>query len=141
MSGDRVLRERGVTVLPDIYTNGGGVTVSFFEWVQNLQNFRWDESAVNEVGAVPFCSGVVQGGLSLLFFREFFFFAFFFWIQGKRETRKEEERRERERTRGLSKSITQPPPPPFSPPPFLLAFPKLFLSPTPTKNARGSTRP
>lgn len=46
--GDRVLRERGVTVLPDIYTNGGGVTVSFFEWVQNLQNFRWDESAVNE---------------------------------------------------------------------------------------------
>lgn len=38
--GDRVLRERGVTVLPDIYTNGGGVTVSFFEWVQNLQNFR-----------------------------------------------------------------------------------------------------
>lgn len=141
MSGDRVLRERGVTVLPDIYTNGGGVTVSFFEWVQNLQNFRWDESAVNEVGAVPFRSGVVQGGLSLLFFREFFFLPFFFWIQGKRETRKEEERRERERTRGLSKSITQPPPPPFSPPPFLLAFPKLFLSPTPTKNARGSTRP
>ena len=32
--GDNVLRERGITVLPDIYTNGGGVTVSFFEWVQ-----------------------------------------------------------------------------------------------------------
>ena len=32
--GDKVLRERGITVLPDIYTNGGGVTVSFFEWVQ-----------------------------------------------------------------------------------------------------------
>ena len=33
--------------LQDIYTNGGGVTVSFFEWVQNLQNFRWEESEVN----------------------------------------------------------------------------------------------
>jgi glutamate dehydrogenase (NAD(P)+) len=32
--GDAVLRDRGIVVLPDIYTNGGGVTVSFFEWVQ-----------------------------------------------------------------------------------------------------------
>lgn len=40
MQGDKILRDRGITVLPDIYTNGGGVTVSFFEWVQNLQNFR-----------------------------------------------------------------------------------------------------
>ncbi|KAG2487515.1 hypothetical protein HYH03_013933 [Edaphochlamys debaryana] len=45
--GDAVLRERGITVLPDIYTNGGGVTVSFFEWVQNLQNFKWEEEDVN----------------------------------------------------------------------------------------------
>lgn len=45
--GDQVLRERGIVVLPDIYTNGGGVTVSFFEWVQNLQNFRWEEDDVN----------------------------------------------------------------------------------------------
>ena len=89
--------------------------------------------------SVPFwcCSGRSFSSL----FSRVFFLPFFFWIQGKRETRKEEERRERERTRGLSKSITQPPPPPFSPPPFLLAFPKLFLSQTPTKNARGSTRP
>jgi glutamate dehydrogenase (NAD(P)+) len=39
--GDAVLRDRGIVVLPDIYTNAGGVTVSFFEWVQNLQNFKW----------------------------------------------------------------------------------------------------
>lgn len=45
--GDQILRERGITVLPDIYTNGGGVTVSFFEWVQNLQNFKWEEDDVN----------------------------------------------------------------------------------------------
>ncbi|GLC58673.1 hypothetical protein PLESTB_001386800 [Pleodorina starrii] len=45
--GDVVLRDRGITVLPDIYTNGGGVTVSFFEWVQNLQNFKWEEEDVN----------------------------------------------------------------------------------------------
>lgn len=44
--GDHILRDRGITVLPDIYTNAGGVTVSFFEWVQNLQNFRWDEADV-----------------------------------------------------------------------------------------------
>jgi len=46
-AGDQVLRERDIPVLPDIYTNGGGVTVSFFEWVQNLQNFKWTESEVN----------------------------------------------------------------------------------------------
>eukprot|EP00955_Chlamydomonas_euryale_P079078 363245-Chlamydomonas_euryale.AAC.3 len=34
----------------DIYTNGGGVTVSFFEWVQNLQNFKWEEDEVNRCG-------------------------------------------------------------------------------------------
>jgi hypothetical protein len=39
-SADLILRERGIHVLPDIYTNAGGVTVSFFEWVQNLQNFK-----------------------------------------------------------------------------------------------------
>ena len=46
-AGDQVLRARNIPVLPDIYTNGGGVTVSFFEWVQNLQNFKWTESEVN----------------------------------------------------------------------------------------------
>ena len=44
---DRILQDRGIVVLPDIYANGGGVTVSFFEWVQNLQNFKWEEVDVN----------------------------------------------------------------------------------------------
>uniref|UniRef100_A0A383WAP6 Glutamate dehydrogenase n=1 Tax=Tetradesmus obliquus TaxID=3088 RepID=A0A383WAP6_TETOB len=47
MDGDKVLRERGIPVLPDIYANGGGVVVSFFEWVQNLQNFQWDDEEVS----------------------------------------------------------------------------------------------
>lgn len=44
---DQILRQRGIVALPDIFTNGGGVTVSFFEWVQNLQNFKWTEEEVN----------------------------------------------------------------------------------------------
>ncbi|MFN8858061.1 MAG: Glu/Leu/Phe/Val family dehydrogenase [Planctomycetaceae bacterium] len=39
---DEVLHRRGVVVVPDILANAGGVTVSYFEWVQNLQQFRWD---------------------------------------------------------------------------------------------------
>ncbi len=38
---DAVFRERGIVVVPDILANAGGVIVSYFEWVQNLQNFRW----------------------------------------------------------------------------------------------------
>ncbi len=45
---DEILEQRGITILPDIFANAGGVTVSYFEWVQNLQNFRWDETRVNE---------------------------------------------------------------------------------------------
>jgi glutamate dehydrogenase (NAD(P)+) len=39
--GDRILRERGITVLPDIYLNAGGVTVSFFEWVKNISHIAF----------------------------------------------------------------------------------------------------
>jgi glutamate dehydrogenase (NAD(P)+) len=38
---DEVFRSRGITVVPDILANAGGVVVSYFEWVQNLQHFRW----------------------------------------------------------------------------------------------------
>jgi glutamate dehydrogenase (NAD(P)+) len=44
---DEILRDRGVTILPDILANAGGVTVSYFEWTQNIQQFRWDEERVN----------------------------------------------------------------------------------------------
>ncbi|KAH7416371.1 hypothetical protein KP509_14G088200 [Ceratopteris richardii] len=45
---DEILAKKGVIVLPDVYANGGGVTVSYFEWVQNIQGFMWDEDKVNE---------------------------------------------------------------------------------------------
>ncbi|MEJ7902252.1 MAG: Glu/Leu/Phe/Val dehydrogenase, partial [Thermomicrobiales bacterium] len=45
---DAILYDRGVLVLPDIFANAGGVTVSYFEWVQALQAFPWSEDQVNE---------------------------------------------------------------------------------------------
>jgi glutamate dehydrogenase (NAD(P)+) len=45
---DDILAERGIRVMPDILVNAGGVIVSYFEWTQNLQEFRWEESRVNE---------------------------------------------------------------------------------------------
>ncbi|CAN6464905.1 unnamed protein product [Victoria cruziana] len=44
---DEILAKKGVLVLPDIFANSGGVTVSYFEWVQNIQGFMWDEEKVN----------------------------------------------------------------------------------------------
>ncbi len=45
---DRMLADAGVTIVPDILANAGGVTVSYFEWTQNIQQFSWDESRVND---------------------------------------------------------------------------------------------
>jgi glutamate dehydrogenase (NAD(P)+) len=45
---DEILARRGITVLPDILANAGGVTVSYFEWVQDRQGFFWREREVNE---------------------------------------------------------------------------------------------
>jgi glutamate dehydrogenase (NAD(P)+) len=45
---DEILSRRGITVVPDILANAGGVVVSYFEWVQDLQCFFWDEAEVNE---------------------------------------------------------------------------------------------
>jgi len=47
-AADRILAERGIPVLPDILANAGGVTVSYFEWVQNIENEQWDLEVVNE---------------------------------------------------------------------------------------------
>ena len=44
---DRILRAKGILVVPDILANAGGVTVSYFEWVQDLQSFFWDEVDIN----------------------------------------------------------------------------------------------
>lgn len=44
--GDQVLAERGIHIVPDILANAGGVTVSYFEWVQNLQNYYWSQDRV-----------------------------------------------------------------------------------------------
>jgi glutamate dehydrogenase (NAD(P)+) len=45
---DAILYDKGVFVIPDILANAGGVTVSYFEWVQDLQQFFWDEHDINE---------------------------------------------------------------------------------------------
>ncbi len=45
---DDILNAAGTLVVPDIYANAGGVTVSYFEWVQNLQQFRWTAERVDE---------------------------------------------------------------------------------------------
>ena len=44
---DKILNAAGVTVVPDILANAGGVTVSYFEWVQDLQRFFWAENEIN----------------------------------------------------------------------------------------------
>jgi glutamate dehydrogenase (NAD(P)+) len=47
-TADDILHKNGVFLIPDILANAGGVTVSYFEWVQSLQSFFWEEKQVNE---------------------------------------------------------------------------------------------
>jgi glutamate dehydrogenase (NAD(P)+) len=47
-AADRILHDNGVMVVPDVMANAGGVVASYFEWVQNLQHFRWSEREVND---------------------------------------------------------------------------------------------
>ncbi len=46
---DEILAKRGITLIPDIFANSGGVIVSYFEWVQNIQELTWERSQVNEM--------------------------------------------------------------------------------------------
>ena len=44
---DTILQQRGISVVPDVLANAGGVTVSYFEWLQNIQWLTWDEIRVH----------------------------------------------------------------------------------------------
>ena len=45
---DEIFAQRGIAVVPDILANAGGVTVSYFEWVQDIQAYSWSEDEVND---------------------------------------------------------------------------------------------
>jgi glutamate dehydrogenase (NAD(P)+) len=48
-TADEILKERNIIVVPDIFANSGGVIVSYFEWIQNIQQLTWDRNKINEI--------------------------------------------------------------------------------------------
>ena len=59
-AADSILDEKGVFVIPDILANAGGVTVSYFEWVQDRGGYFWEESVVNERLEKIICSSFAE---------------------------------------------------------------------------------
>jgi glutamate dehydrogenase (NAD(P)+) len=49
VGGDKILAERGITLVPDIFANSGGVVVSYFEWVQNIQELTWESGQIGKM--------------------------------------------------------------------------------------------
>jgi len=58
VEADRILEERKITVVPDILANAGGVVVSYFEWVQNIQALMWDEDEINKTLGRIMCKAI-----------------------------------------------------------------------------------
>ncbi|MCL2478345.1 MAG: Glu/Leu/Phe/Val dehydrogenase [Treponema sp.] len=58
VQADEILNERGIIVVPDILANAGGVIVSYFEWVQNIQSLMWDEDEINKTLTRIMCKAI-----------------------------------------------------------------------------------
>jgi len=58
VEADKILEEKGIIVVPDILANAGGVVVSYFEWVQNIQSLMWDEDEISKAQARIMCKAI-----------------------------------------------------------------------------------
>jgi len=58
VEADKILEEKGIIVVPDILANAGGVIVSYFEWVQNIQSLMWDEDEISKAQARIMCKAI-----------------------------------------------------------------------------------
>ena len=58
VEADKILGEKGIVVVPDILANAGGVVVSYFEWVQNIQSLMWDEDEISKAQAKILCKAI-----------------------------------------------------------------------------------
>jgi glutamate dehydrogenase (NAD(P)+) len=58
VDADKILGDRGIIVVPDILANAGGVVVSYFEWVQNIQSLMWDEDEINKTLTRIMCKAI-----------------------------------------------------------------------------------